>query len=200
MNFLVHAFAFVLIAGLVAAAGLTVAFLLTRAYLRRHWRLVRGHVVTRGLLAAVAALAAGRERYAGRATPDELSRGTAARVRRRMWSAVEDAEIAVAHASSHDAPVADLPAVCRRLRGVADDLDALLRMERRLPRGTARPDSVRRQVAEVIGAARDVQTAALQAGGDAAQPQVRELVRQARDEVELVSVALSRLRSLSPPR
>ena len=200
MTFMAHAVVFLLLAGLVALAGLAVAFLLTRAYLRRRWRLVRGHVVTRGLLAALAALAAGRERYAGRATPDELSRGASPRVRRRMWSAVEDAEIAVAHASSHDAPVADLPAVCRRLRSVADDLDALLRLERRLPRGTARPDSVRRQVAEVIGAARDVQTAALQAGGDAAQPQVRELVRQARDEVELVSVALSRMRSLSPPR
>ena len=200
MTFLVHALAVLLLAGLVALGVLAVAFMLTRAYLRRRWRLVRGHVVTRGVLAGVTALAAGRERYAGRATPDELSRGTAARVRRRMWSAVEDAEIAVAHASSHDAPVADLPSVCRRLRSVADDLDALLRLERRLPRDTARPESVRRQVAEVIGAARDVQAAALEAGGDAAQPQVRELVRQARDEVDLLSVALSRLRSLSPPR
>ena len=200
MTFLVHALAFVLIAGLVAAAGLAVAFFITRSYLRRHWRLLRGHVVTRGLLAGVAVLAAGRELYAARATPEELSRGTAARVRRRMWSAVEDAEIAVAHASSHDAPVADLPSVCRRLHAVADDLDHLLRLERRLPRDTARPESVRRQVAEVIGAARDVQAAALQAGGEAAQPRVRDLALQARDEVELVSAALSRLRSLSPPR
>jgi hypothetical protein len=55
-------------------------------------------------------------------------------------------------------------------------------------------------VAEVIGAARDVQAAALGASGDAAQPQVRDLVRHASDEVELVSAALSRLRSLSSPR
>ena len=50
---------------------------------------------------------------------------------------------------------------------------------------------VRRQVAELISAARDVQAAALQAGGDATEPQVRSLVRQAGDEVEIVSAALS---------
>ena len=83
--------------------------------MRRHWRLLRGHVAVRGVLATLALLAAGRERYAGRATPEDLSRGAAARVRRRMWVAVEDAEIAVAHAESHDAPVAELPAVCRSL-------------------------------------------------------------------------------------
>ena len=52
-----------------------------------------------------------------------------------MWVAVEDAEIAVAHAESHDAPVAELPAVCRSLHGVAGELDGLLRLERRLPAG-----------------------------------------------------------------
>ena len=71
---------------------------------------------------------------------------------------------------------------------------------RRLPRGVGRPESVRRQVADVIGAARDVQAAALRAGGDAAQPQVRELMRQASDEVDLVSAALSRMRSVAQPR
>jgi hypothetical protein len=197
---MVHALEFVLIAASVAVLGAVVAFLLARGYVRRHWRLLQGHVITRGLLAAVSVLAAGRERYASRATPEELSRGSAARVRRRLRSAVEDAEIAVAHASDHDAPVADLPSVCRRLHAVADDLDRLLRLERRLPRSAAAPDNVRHQVAEVIAAARDVQAAALQASGEAAQPQVRSLVTQARDEIDLVSVALTRLRSLTPPR
>jgi hypothetical protein len=200
VTFLAHALAFLLLAGFVAALGLAVAFLVARRYVRRRWRLLRGHIATRGILAALAVLAAGRERFEARATPEELSRGTAARVRRRMWVAVEDAEIAVAHASSHDAPVADLPAVCRRLRAVAEDLDGLLKLERRLPRGVGRPESVRRQVADVIGAARDVQAAALRAGGDAAQPQVRELMRQASDEVDLVSAALSRMRSVAQPR
>ena len=55
-----------------------------------------------------------------------------------MWVAVEDAEIAVAHAESRDAPVAELPSVCRSLRTVAGELDGLLRLERRLPAGTRR--------------------------------------------------------------
>ena len=196
---MVRVLEFLLVAGLVAVLALVAAFVLARSYLRRHWRLVRGHVATRGVLAGLAVLSAGRDRYAARATPGDLSRGSASRVRRRMWVAVEDAEAAVAHASSHDAPVAELPSVCRSLRGVAGELDGLLRMERRLPAGTARADAVRAQVADVIGAARDVQAAALRAGSDAAEPQVRSLVRQARDEVEIVSSALSRLRSIAPP-
>ena len=96
--------------------------------------------------------------------------------------------------------MAELPSVCRSLRTVAGELDGLLRLERRLPTGAARTDAVRRQVAEVIGAARDVQAAALRAGSDATEPQVRSLVRQARDEVDIVSAGLSRLRSVAQPR
>jgi hypothetical protein len=40
-----------------------------------------------------------------------------------------------------------------------------------------------------------VQSAALGAGGDAAAPRVSSLVQQARDEVEIVAAAVSRLRS-----
>lgn len=199
MTFVAHVLEFLVIAGVVLFAALASAFFLGRAYVRRHWRAVRGHIATRGLLASLAWLAAGRERYGTRATPQELSHGSAARVRRRMWVAVEDAENAVAHADAHDAPVAELPAVCRSLHNVAGELDTLLRLERRLPRGSARTDAVRAQVAEVIGAARDVQAAALRAGSDATEPQVRSLVRQARDEVDIASAALSRLRSLAQP-
>jgi len=199
VTFVAHVVEFLLIAALVAALGLAAAFVIARSYVRRHWRLVRGHVATRGVLATLAVVSAGRERYVSRATPVELSRGTAARVRRRMWVAVEDAEVAVAHADSHDAPVAELPSVCRSLRSVAGELDGLLRLEHRLPRGTDRADAVRHQVAEVISAARDVQAAALRAGSDATEPQVRSMVRQARDEVDIVSAALSRMRSIAQP-
>jgi hypothetical protein len=195
MAFLEHVLEFLLVVTLFGAAVLAVTFLLARSYIRRHWRLVRGHAITRGLVSGLSFLAAGRERWSARATPEQLSQGTAARVRRRMWTAVEDAEIAVAHADSHDAPVAELPSVCRSLRGAAGELDGLLRHERRLPAG-ARPEVVRRQVADVITAARDVQSAALGAGGDAAAPRVRALVQQAGDEVQIVSAAVSRLRSL----
>jgi hypothetical protein len=199
VTFVLHVIEFLVIAGIVAVTALGAAFLLARSWLRRRWHLVRGHVATRGLLAGVAFLSAGRDRYGARATPAELSRGSATRVRRRMWVAVEDAEAAVSHASGHDAPVAELPSVCRSLRSVAGELDSLLRVERRLPAGTARADGVRRQVAEVIEAARDVQAAALRAGSDATEPQVRSLVRQASDEVDIVSAALSRMRSLAQP-
>ncbi len=132
---------------------LAVAFVLARRYVRRRWHFVRRHPVTRGAMAAGAFVLAGRERSWARATPEQLSSGSAARVRRRMWVAVEDAEKAVAHASSHEAPVADLPSVCRSLHGLASELDGLLRHERRLPSGTHRSDGLRSQVAELIGAA-----------------------------------------------
>ncbi len=45
------------------------AFVVARSYVRRHWRLLHGHVAVRGVLATLALLAAGRERYAGRASP-----------------------------------------------------------------------------------------------------------------------------------
>jgi hypothetical protein len=199
VSFLVHVIEFLLIVSLVGAAALAVAFVLGRRWVCRRWHLVRGHVIWRWVLAGFALAAAGRERYWARATPDELSSGSSARVRRRMWVAIEDAETAVAHASSHEAPVADLPSVCRSLRGVADELDGLLRLERRLPRGTPRADTLRTQVADLIGAARDVQAAALQAGSEAAEPQIRALVRRAGEEVDLVATALSRLRSVAPP-
>jgi hypothetical protein len=116
-----------------------------------------------------------------------------------MWVAVEDAEKAVAHASAHDAPVADLPSVCRSLHGLASELDGLLRHERRLPSGTPRTDALRGQVAELIGAARDVQAAALRAGSEATEPQVRALVRRAADEIDIASAGLARLRSVAQP-
>jgi hypothetical protein len=198
VTFAAHVLEFFLIAGLVVVVGLTAAFLVARSYVRRHWRLLHGHVAVRGVLGTVALLAAGRERFAGRATPEDLSRGAAPRVRRRLRVAVEDAEIAVAHAESRDAPVAELPSVCRSLQRVADELDGLLRLERRLPEGSNRAE-VRRQVAEVIGAARDVQAAAVRAGSDATEPQVRSLVRHARDEVDIVSTALASMRSTARP-
>jgi hypothetical protein len=200
VTFLAHALEFLVAAGLVVALGLAVAFLVGRRYVRRRWRLLRGHPVTRGVLAAGSFAMAGRERAATRATPYELSTGSAARVRRRMWVSVEDAEAAVAHASSHEAPVADLPSVCRSLRGLAGELDALLRHERRLPSSTPRADGVRNQVAELMGACRDVQAAALRAGSEAAEPQVRALVRRAAEEIEIASAGLARLRSVAQPR
>jgi hypothetical protein len=200
VSFIEHVLEFLIIAGLVVGGTLAVAFLLARRYVRRRWHFVQRHPLTRGAMAAGALVLAGRERAWARATPEQLSRGNAARVRRRMWVAVEDAEKAVAHASLHDAPVADLPAVCRSLHGLANELDGLLRHERRLPSGIHRTDAVRGQVAELIGAARDVQAAALRAGSEAAEPQVRALVRRAAEEIDIAAAGLARLRSVAQPR
>jgi hypothetical protein len=198
VSFVEHAFEVLLIAGFLVVAGVIGAFLLVRSYVRHHWRVVRAHPVARGAMAAAALAEAGREHYSARRTPEQVSLGAASRVRRRMWVAVDDAEHAVAHAESRGAPVAELPAVCRSLRSVAGELDALLRLERRLGTGHQnRP--VRTQVAELVSAARDVQSAALAAAGDATEPQLRALVRRATDEVEIVSSALGRLRTLVPP-
>jgi hypothetical protein len=69
-----------------------------------------------------------------------------------------------------------------------------------MPAGTQRTDALRGQVAELIGAARDVQAAALRAGSEAAEPQVRALVRRAADEIDIASAGLARLRSVAQPR
>jgi hypothetical protein len=198
VSFAEHAFELLLIAGVLFVVGLTAAFLVVRSFVRHHWRIVRAHPVTRGAMAAAALAEAGREHYSARRTAEQVSLGAASRIRRRMWVAVDDAEHAVTHAESRGAPVAELPAVCRSLRSVAGELDALLRLERRLGPGRQN-GAVRAQVAELVTAARDVQSAALAAAGDATEPQLRALVRRATDEVEIVSSALGRLRTLVPP-
>ena len=189
--------AVLVVAGGVLLVGAVISFFVVRRIVRRRWRSVRTHVATRGALTTLSMMATWRERVGARATPEQSSHGTAARARRKMWIAIEDAEAAVQHADALNAPVAELPAVCRRLRNVAGELDHLLRLERRLPPGPDRPDAVRMQLAEVIRAAHDVQSAALHASSDATEPQIRSLVRDARDELEIVAAALHRMRSVT---
>jgi hypothetical protein len=198
MTFLVHALEFLVLVGLLAALAATALFLVGRRMVRRRWRRIRRHVVTRSALTAASVVAAGHERLSTRVGAADVTRGTAARARRHMWVAVEDAEDAVRHADERDAPVAELPRVCASLRSLAHEMDHLLQLERRLPMGASRPDTVRVQVADIINAAHDVQSAALRASSDANEPQLRDLMRQASDEVELVAAAVSRMRSIAP--
>jgi hypothetical protein len=197
VSFLLHVLAALLLVGLVVGAGVVATFYLVRRRVRRTWNRVQGHVVTRGVLAAPSVLGAWRDRFEGRASPEELSVGSPARARRQMWIAIEDAERAVQHADSLDAPVGELPAVCRALRRAGDELDHLLRAGRRLPADRRRTDGVARQVAELMHAARDVQAAALCACSEATEPRLRALVRDAREEVQIVAAALSRMRSVT---
>jgi hypothetical protein len=195
VSFLVHALVAIVIGGGVLLVAAGASYLIVRRLVRRRWLTLREHAATRSMLSAASVLASWRQRQGS--NPSAIGRGTAARARRTMWVAVEDAERVVRHAEDVDAPVAELPAVCRRLRGVADDLDHLLRLERRLPSGPGRPVGVRSQVTELIHAARDVQLAALEVASDASDPRLRSVVRDARDEVEVLAAALSRMRSVS---
>jgi hypothetical protein len=199
VSFLLHVLAALIVAGLVVGAGAVVAFYVVRRRVRRTWNRVQGHVVTRGVLAAPSVLGGWRDRFEARGNPEELSVGSPARARRQMWIAIEDAERAVEHANSLDAPVAELPSVCRSLRRAGDELDHLLSAGRRLPADRRRTDAGPRQVAELMHAARDVQAAAVCACSEATEPRLRALVRDARDEVQIVSAALSRMRSVSSP-
>jgi len=197
VSFLAHVLLVLLIVGGVALLGVVTAFFLVRRTVRRRWREVRGHPVTRGVLAGASTLSAWRDRGGMRAPSGELRHATAPRTRRLMWRAIEDAEAAVQHADARHAPVAELPSVCRSLRHVGGELDQMLRLERRLSAGQGGPDAVRSQVADVIRAAQDVQSAALRACSDATAPQIQALVRTAREEVEIVGAALTRLRSIA---
>ena len=127
-----------------------------------------------------------------------LALGSTARARRRLSLALHDAEEAVGHAQARHAPVGELPAVCRTLRRVGDELDDLLRLQGRLPARRQAIDGVRDQVRDVIDAAHDVQAAALRACSDASEPRIRALVRDVRDEVDIVAAGLARMRSVTP--
>jgi hypothetical protein len=195
VSFLMHAVLALALLGLVVGVGFAAAAYLVRRRMRRTWERVQHHVVTRGVLAVPSVVEAWRDRFEGRVGPEAVRFGTAASSRRQMWIAIEDAERAVQHAATVDAPVGELPAVCRSLRGAGEDLDDLLRVARRLPMDRHRPDAVRGQVAGLIRAARDVQSVAVSACSEAAEPRLRSLVSDVRDEVQVVAAALSRLRS-----
>jgi hypothetical protein len=185
---------------IVVVTGLIVVLAGAAAYVlvRRRWRRIRDHAATRGVLATLSVVSTWRDRRAARPVAEDVGQGAAARARRRMWTAIDDAEHAVQHADALDAPVADLPAVCRSLRRVGGQLDQQLRLAQRLPARQGGAAAVRVQAGEVIRAARDVQAAALGACSDATEPQISALVREARDEIEIVASALSRLRSIAP--
>lgn len=170
-------------------AAAIVAALLVGRTVRRRWRLVRSHGAFIALLAvwdATAALRAGRRRPLG-----GESWSSPRRVRRSLWQAVDGADDAVRTAADLGAPVADLPSLCRRLEGAAADLDRVLRLE---PNGPV-PPSIRGHVQDVMRAADDVRRVAIAAAGDACDPRVAELARDADNEVQLLDAGLASARA-----
>jgi hypothetical protein len=198
VTFLAHVIEVLVVAAVLMLVGAVAAFVLVRRRARRRWNRLQAHAATRGVLAAASMFTAWRTRGEVQSAPVGLALGSTARARRRLSVAVRDAEEAVRHASSHDAPVGELPAVCRTLRRVADELDDLLRLQGRLPARGQGMDGILAQVREVVDAAHDVQSAALQACSDAGQPRLRALVREVRDEVDIVAAGLARMRSVTP--
>jgi hypothetical protein len=198
VSFLAHVVEVLLVVAVLFLLGALATFVLLRRRARRRWNRWQVHPATRSVLAAAALLTGWRERRTGDRDAPAFGRGTAARARRRLSVALRDAEEAVGYASSRQAPVGELPAVCRTLRSVGDELDGLLRLQGRLPVRRQRVDAIGAQVREVVDAAHDIQAAALRACSDANEPRLRALVRDVRDEVDIVAAGLARLRSVTP--
>lgn len=117
------------------------------------------------------------------------------RDRHRMWRAVTGAERAVAAAVAENAPIGDLPALTRHLLRSAGSVDAALRS---CERSSAGLGPLREQVTEVVGAARQIQSAAIEALTAIAVPVTTGLADAVRVEVAAVRHGLSV--SAAPPR
>jgi len=176
----------------VVGAGLA-TFLLFR-YGRRKWRAFHSHGAVVGAVALWEATATGFRRR-GTGAPEDIHRWPARQVRKELWRAVDRADAAVRAASEAGAPTASLPVLCRRLNVVAVGIDQLLRVDTHGPV----PREVAAQVAEVMRAARDVQEAAMASAGDATAQRVRDLVRDADEEIQCLDAGLSSVRSVLPP-
>lgn len=181
-----------LAAVLVIAAAAVAGLMLWRSAKRR-WRMVRNHTATQ---TAVALWGVASSLEARRLLSGDLSGLATLRASRRMWRAVEVAERGVGHADGVGAAVGDLPALCRRLRSVATDVDRQVQLE--VAAGSpGRSAHVRRQVADVMAAARDIQQAAAVSVGDVTGPRARELAVDADREIRSLSAGLDRARQLA---
>jgi hypothetical protein len=183
--------ALIVLALCVVGAGLA-AFLLFR-YGRRKWRAFHSHGAVVGAVALWEATAGFRRREAG--APEDVYRWPARQVRNELWRAVDQADAAVRAAAEAGAPTASLPVLCRRLNEVAVGIDQLLRVDTHGPV----PREVAAQVAEVMRAASDVHQAAMASAGDATAQRVRDLVRDADEEIQCLVAGLSSVRSVLPP-
>ena len=186
--------ALVLMALLMAgtAAG---GYLLWRR-VRRKWRMVRNHGVIVGASALWEATSSGRFRPPTAASADEVGRWSPRQVRRAMWRAVDQAEGAVRTATGVGAPTASLPLLCQRLRHAATAVDQVLQVE---PSGVV-PREVASQAFEVMRAASDVQRAAVASASDANATLVRDLSRDADQEIQCLDAGLASARVAMRPR
>lgn len=181
-----------LVLGLMMAAVGVGAFLLWRLT-RRKWRAFRSHGAVVGAVALWEATATGRARR-GPYPATDMPQWAPRRVRKEMWRAVDRADAAVRAAGDLGAPTAELPSLCRRLHAAAVDLDRVLRVD---PAGAV-PVEVCTQAIDLIGAASDVQQAAVASASDASGQRVSGLTRDAVHEIQLLDAGLASARAALP--
>lgn len=182
---------FALMAASVAIGG----FVLWRLG-RRKWRAFRSHGAVLGALALWEATATlpFRRGTVVPPSPQDIDQWTPRKVRREMWRAVDRADAAVRAAAEVGAPTADLPFLCRRLQAAAVDLDKVLRVE---ASGMV-PVEVYSQASEVIRAASDVQRAGVASASDVNGQRVRDLTRDADQEIRCLDAGLASARAALP--
>ncbi len=179
------------------AGAVVVGAVVTWRRLRRRWRQLRNHSLVRGAGALLDVASTASWGRGGRSVGVDLRTLTAGQARWQMWRSVGAAERSVREAAAVGAPTADLPSLCRRLHGAAEDVDRLLTMGRSLDPASPGAASVRRQVAEVASAAERINGAAVAAASGTLYPQVEMLTADAQREVTALTAALHR--AGSPP-
>jgi hypothetical protein len=180
---------------LLMAATFAAGYLLWRRG-RRKWRVIRNHGVVVGAGALWAATSTGRLRPTAAVSAEEVGRWSPRQVRRAIWRSVEQADTAVQTATGVGAPIASLPSLCQRLRHAAMAVDQVLQVE---PSGVVPPE-VAAQAFEVMQAASDVQRAAVASASEANATLVRDLSRDADQEIQCLDAGLASARVAMPPQ
>ena len=117
----------------------------------------------------------------------------ARRGRRAMWRAVDAAERAVQHARAGTAPIAELPVLCRRLRGLAEVIDRSLLISSRAGSAVGFDG---REIGELVRTAQEIERAASSSLREVTAPLARRLAEDARRETQALEAGLGQLRRL----
>ncbi len=176
-------------------AALTVGLLLWRR-LRRGWRGIRSHGAVAGVVTVWEATESALRRRTGPLEATDLERWPARRLRKELWRSVDRAAAAVRVADEAGGTTAELPALSRRIRAAAAELDKVLRVDL----SARTPAVVEEQVLEIMRAADDVRMAAIASAGDAGAQRVRELTVDAGRELEILDAVLVSTRTDRPPQ
>jgi hypothetical protein len=170
----------------------TTAFFVLRRLMRRRWSRLgaeAGVVAAMTFVRVAARMLSTWRRGMPTMAP---SAGEARRGRRAMWRAVGAAERAVRHARAGTAPIAELPALCSRLRSVAEVLDRSLLISSR--GSTVGFD--RREVDDLVRTAQEIERAAASSLREITVPLARGLADDARRETQALEAGLGQLRKL----